>query len=251
MKKSVCLVIIIQLVFTACSNNSLDSSNEFDVFLKELDKSGLNLNACTSVNDAFIFPENWSREDLDSYENLPDDFFGSMSTCGLLKTLLEHPTNSIAGPWCMYCNNSELPGVTMFNNRLSMNKAAVELFKRDECVSVLASKYLTVIKQKEETDRTEYFEILLSSDMCMKTLKEREKILFMAMALERVKNKSESIRTKEPLHIIVAILKSCNYTPFLNEFGTEWTEGTWGYGICNVYENEIIEYAKQFLNEKK
>jgi len=132
-----------------------------------------------------------------------------------------------------------------------MNKAAVELFKRDECISVLASKYLTVIKQKEETDRTEYFEILLSSDMCMKALNEREKILFMAMALERVKNKSESIRTKEPLHIIVAIMKSCNYVPFLNEFGTEWTEGTWGYGICSVYENKIIEYAKQFLNEKK
>jgi len=152
----------------------------------------------------------------------------------------------------MYCNSSALPGVTMFNNSLSMNKAAVELFKRDECVSVLASKYLTVIKQKEETDRTEYFEILLSSDMCMKALNEREKILFMAMALERTKNKSKSIQIKGTLHIIVAIMKSCNYTPFLNEFGTEWIGGTWGYEICNnLYENKIIEYAKQFLNEKK
>jgi len=244
MKKSVYFILIILLILSGCFNS-------FEAFLEEWDELRTYQSVCPSVTDAFKFPENWTKEDLDNFANLPEETIYSMSTCGLLKTLLEHPTNRLLGPWCAYCSNSGLPGVAMFNNDLMANKVAVELFERNDCFSILASNYLTIIKEKKEhSGQIAYCEMLLASDMCMAALKEREKIQLMAMALEKVKYKSESIHVNETFHIIVAIMRSCNYTPFLNEFGTEWREGLQGYSICFVSENEILIYAKQFLNEK-
>jgi hypothetical protein len=239
-------------MFTACFNDSLNESNTFDVFLEKWDGLIPYQNVCTSATDAFKFPENWTREDLDNFENLAAENFYSMSTCGLLETLLDHPTNRMLGPWCTTCSNSNLPGVTLFNNKLREDKIVTELFERNDRFSVLASKYLTIIKDKKEhSGQIAYFEMLLASDMCMTSLNESEKTMFMAMALEKVKDKSENIHIDETYHIIVAIMKSSNYEPFLNEFGTEWTESLIGYTICYVSQNEILKYAKQFLNEQK
>ena len=250
MKKSVCFVLIIQLMFTACMNNSSDASGSFDAFLEKWDELSSYPNVCTSVADAFIFPENWTREDLDNFANLPDAIFCSMSTCGLLKTLLEHPTNRMTGPWCFYCNSNDLPGVTMFNNKLRSDKVVVELFERDDCFSVLASKYLTIIKEKKEIDfQIRYFEMLLASDMCMTALNEKEKIMLMAMAMALGKKGYDTDFLSSTPYIMIAIMRACNYTPFINEVSSNLVECTWGY--CNINEYDILKYAERFLNEKK
>jgi len=246
MKKSFYLLLMSQLFFSACFSNLSDKSDSFDVFIDEWDMLKPHQVVCSSIKDAFIFPVNWTGEDLDNFSALPIEYFHSMSTCGLLETLFEHPTNRMTGAWCVHCSNSDLPGITMFNNRLDSNNVAVELFKRSDCFSVLASKYLSIIKEKRKSDfQIQFFEMLLASDMCMKTLDETEKVLLMAMTLERKVDEGMLSSTR---YIMIAIMKSCNYNHFLNDVGEKLVEYTWGYR--NINEFEILKYSKQFLKEK-
>jgi hypothetical protein len=244
-----------QLLFAACSdnllNNELSSFNDagsYEAFLEKWDVLNSYKNACTSVTDAFLFPENWTEEDLTAFDNLPEERFRLMSTCGLLKTLLEHPTNRMTGTWCVYCSDSKLQGVTNFNNSLQINRAAMELFERDDCFPVLASNYLTLIKEKREINsQIRYFEMLLASDMCMSALSKAEKVLLMAMALEK-KGSDKEFLTSAP-YIMTSIMRTCNYAPFMKDVSPNLVEYTLGYSNINDYD--IIRYAKQFLNEQK
>ena len=245
MNKLMYLVLIMQMLFfTACSkNNSLD----FETYLEKWDLV-IYQNVCTSITDAIKLPENWNKEDLDNFANLPAETFYSMSTCGLLETLLDHPTNRMNGPWCMTCSDSNLPGVTMFNDKLRTDKVAIEFFGRNDCFSVLASKYLLIIGDKRELDaQIQYFEMLLSSDMCMLAMNKNEKVKLMAMALERGKGKTEFLRSSA--YIMIATMKAFNYPPFMNEVNANLIESTSGYSNLNDYN--ILKYAKDFLNEQK
>ena len=256
MKKSVYILLIIPLLFTACAKDAPDSGS-FDDFMEEWGLSVYSLNVCTSVQDAVKYPEPWTAEVAATFV-IPDETVHSMSTCGLLETLLEHPTNRMLGPWCTICSSLSYPGVTNFNQVLQGNKVAIELFKRSDCASVLASKYLDFIKNKKEiSGQIKYFEMLLSSDMCMGTLSETEKIQLIAMALERTKYDEE--RVNETCHIMIAIMQSCDYAPFCEEVSPKLQETTFGYtlsedaysNLVGSYTDLIIRYAKQFLNDLK
>jgi hypothetical protein len=80
----------------------------------------------------------------------------------------------------------------------------------------------------------------------------RKKKLLIAMALERTyQYKPDFIHINATCHILAVQMRSCNYTPFLNEFGSEWRERIAGYSICGEFQDIIIEYAKQFLTQQK
>ena len=223
MKKLIYSVLIVQILFfTACSNNDSQDVAEasvtidFETFLEEWDLVTFYQNICTSITDAFKFPEPWTKEETENFANLPAEIFYSMSTCGLLETLLDHPFNRVFGPWCATCSNSSLPGVTMFSDKVRRDKVAIELFGRDDCFSVLASKYLIIIGDERGTDsQIQYFEMLMASDMCMLAMNKNEKIKLMAMALERGMGKTEFLENSS--YIMIAIMKSFNYPPFMNK----------------------------------
>ena len=248
MKKTFIFVFTLGLVLTACfTNDSLNKSKSIESLMEE----GVSLRnyydkLCTNILDAIKYPEPWTKEASESFV-ISDEAIHSMSTCGLLETLLEYPINKM-GPWCVICSNSNLPGVTMYNDALLTNNVAVELFARDDLFSVLASRYLIIIKEKKEhSGQIAYFEMLAASDMCMSVLDAREKIMLMEMALEKMGNKKDYV--VETRHIMAAILRACNYYPFLKDVGTSWEEFTNGYHIC---QTDVVEkHAKQFLNDKK
>ncbi|MDR2910337.1 MAG: hypothetical protein LBV47_03085 [Bacteroidales bacterium] len=270
MKKFFYLILVVQLLTIACNNTPNDdliddltnnSSDAFEAFIEQ-QEAIINSyeNICPPVTDAIDYPEPWTVDIAKTFV-IPDETINSMSTCGLLATLLEHPENGMFRPWCTYCSNSELPGVTMLNDELRENKVAVELFKRDDYFSVLASKYLTIIEKKEYYyGQTEYFEMLLASDMCMSMLNENEKIQLMVMALKKATSKSESIGVNETCHIMVAVMQSCNYILFKKDVGTKLRETSMGYSMdisddimylgLNSHSDIIVKYAKKFLNEK-
>ena len=128
----------------------------------------------------------------------------------------------------------------------------MELFVREDCVKILTSKYLSIIKHKKLHEGCiTSFEMLLASNMSMNVLSDNEKIQFMAMALERAKIKIESSWNNTVFHIMAVILKSFNYTPFLIEVGEEWIDSIWGYVICSENEHIILKYSEQFINNKK
>ena len=100
MKKSVYFVLIVQLILPACNSSSEVSGSFLDEYIAKFDEPIKNV--CKSAADAFKFPVDWTKKDLDYYDNLTEIFFRSMSTCGLLETQLEHPLNRL-GPWASFC----------------------------------------------------------------------------------------------------------------------------------------------------
>jgi hypothetical protein len=242
MKKSVYFVIVMQILFTACSNDFDNQQESFDAFLITWDLQNVYQGICTSVTDAVTFPEPWTEEVAETF-TISDEIILKMSTCGLLKTWWDYPPR-ILGPWCSICSNSMLPEVSNFNNSLRADRVAAELFKRDDCTAVLKNKYLSVIRENQEPNgRQLSFEMLLASDMCMSILNKKEKIQLLAMALKNTKCGTET------RHIMAAIMRACNYAPFLDELGTNWEESTSGYEIC--FTDTVEKYAKQYLNEQK
>ena len=263
MKKFLYLALVIPIVLTSCSKKwngdepEPEPEPEIDLFNFETFEEFIDFwdltpyqSVCTSVTDAFDgYPNSmWSLE----YIAIPDEVVLSMSTCGLLETLLTHPANRVRGPWnppIEFINRYDIPGVDFFNDSLNVNNVAVELFKRDDCFSVMASKYLNVIKEKAETyGMIRYLDMLFASNMCMSAFNEKEKILSVAMALERSRQYQPGyIHILEPCHILAVTMRSCNYTPFLNEFGYTWGQSRDGYDFWGLEDN-IITHAKQFLN---
>ncbi|MDR2920376.1 MAG: hypothetical protein LBV72_13560 [Tannerella sp.] len=55
---------------------------------------------------------------------ISDETIHAMSTCGLLETWWDYPPR-LSGPWCSYCSNSKLHGVSGFNNSLRADAVAV------------------------------------------------------------------------------------------------------------------------------
>ena len=241
MKNLIYNILIIMLALTACSKD-------------------LNITNKGVCGDAYIFPEKWSGEDLDNFDSLPSIFFQSMSTCGLLETLFEHPKNKLLGPWCMFCNDLDTPGVSMFNAELRANKAAVELFERSDCFSVLEDRYRTCIYNRDpslDPAFLAYFGMLLASDLCMEALNENEKYTLMAITMD---NNYYCMYIFAP--ILISIMKSCNYAPFVEDVVPMLHECIFGYtmvqpgdeimylGLSSQAIEIILKYSKDFLNEQ-
>ena len=275
MKKSVYIVLIMLLLLTECSKDSSDCPDSLDSFLDEWGLLSYRESVCPAVTDAIEYPEFW-YDVLNPF--VPhEETIRSTSTCGLLETLLEHPL------FIMMTPSSDLfqPRVSMFNDELQANKVTVELFNRGDFYPVLVSKYLSVIKVSDYLERGDLYFIqwLFASDMCMSAMSEKEKIKLMAMALERTKY-AKNMDYINPCLMMIAIMKSCNFAPFMEDIeprlietltgytmidpGVEprfveylgYTHVVPGFGITtNILTSDhrdiIVEYAKQFLNEQK
>ena len=286
MKRSINLLacIILALVLNVCSDKMGDDEYfgfGFDELLKEWGFTYQNI--CPSVTDAIEYPEFWIEPNVDNLPSPSDETVHSMSTCGLLVTLLEYPLGVFMVP------SSDLfqPRVSMFNNELQSNKVAVEFFNRGDFYPVLVSKYLSVIKARgyyegavlKNPINVHDIQWYLASDMCISALSEKEEIQLMAMALERTKYAFDN-ENIEPCLIMISIMKSYKYDPFMKDIEPRLIETMAGYTMCepgfeprfvewmgythvvpdgtintNIltsdHINIIIKYAKQFLNEQK
>ena len=256
---------ITQLILTSCAIKTLDDSDSddiFDPFLEEWDELRSCKEYCKSVTDAYKFPNNLTREDLDKYDLLPTEYFQKISSCGLLETLLQHPINRIFGAFDFTCSDMWAPGVSIFNSKLRENKAAVELFGRKDFFPVIVSRYLTFGKEKKDWYEDNYMSLsyfgwFLASDLCMDAIKEKEKVMLMALVL------NSKISFCGTLNIVISIMNSCNYAPFVRDIMPKLHESMFGYTMCSPYDDIIrvgltkseqdliMKYAKQFLNDNK
>ena len=228
------------------------------------------LNVCDAVADAVVlgvYP-GWGGilTDVDDLWELliDDETVRSMSTCGLLETMLQHRDLRFAFP-VLQPMSGPVPGFAAFNCQLRTNKVAVEFFAREDCISVLVSKYLShtaeIIDGSEEWGSMVVLGMLMASDRCLSMLSEKEKSLFIAMGLERAKYTKILTGT---CHILIAIMKSYSYAPFMAEvlpMLIDWTPGYmfdgWrfgtleAYGLGNIQAGVIVHYAKQFYKQRK
>ena len=317
--KELVYFIFILLLFSACSKNSLNKSdqqnslNESDSLnlqivyenfdfdtepfedekfleaweLRSLYNEGMKL--CTSVTDVIVRPSPWNVDVARAFF-IPYDTIRSMSTCGLLVTMLKNLIFNLddmsktgAIPWDYYSNCLYCPGVTMFNHELPRHRMSVEFFWRSNFFPILTFRYLLFIKEREKEKLPEnqlllllsgevistssalpYLEMLFASDMCMSLTNEMEKNQIMAMALayeEKAKNNNYWIN--ETYNIMIAIMLWCNYNPFIEEVVPRLREFTYGYYLTDLdgnYETTtiygsnadlILKHAKNFLNEQK
>jgi hypothetical protein len=159
----------------------------------------------------------------------------------------------------------------MFHDYHRQDKMAVEFFSRRDFYSVLKYKYRSVIKEILDfidgkgvfVVNVGYLEMLLASDMTMSELSKKEKIQLMGMALERMKYVSSRHDKSGSCQLMIAIMKSCKYKPFVKDIEPRLFEATYGYVmtepdgeiLTNVLDNHhvdmIVKYAKRFLNEQK
>ena len=250
------------------SDNEINSFGNFnfDGSLSEWNKTFQNV--CPSVTDAVMRPVIWNV-DVERSFVISDNTIKSMSTCGLLVTLLEFP---VYPPM----NNSTVsPSVTEFNAVLQKSKLAKEFFKRHDCYPVLVSKYLTLINESKcipfeggVVPQIDYIEKLLASDLCMSVLDNNKKNQLMAMALafeekNRGCNNDIIIPLSQTYTIMISIMQVRNYTPFIEEVGPRIREASGGYYfvqpngdtqhfVLTVSDAKlIVKFAKDFLNKQK
>ena len=110
MKKLVYILLIVPLLFMACSKDEdiEDASFNFESFEEFLYYWNLMpyQNVCPSVTGAVV-PESVDRNVLENFV-IPEETIRSMTTCGLLETLLEYPFNRL-GPWSYLISNTDYP----------------------------------------------------------------------------------------------------------------------------------------------
>lgn len=257
MKKSINCIsfIIFALSLNTCSAN-IDNSDY--LVYPEFESS------CPSFTDAVKFPEPWDLN-AESTFTIPNKTIKSMSSCGLLITLLEY----LSIRSYEYGGDFLAPRVTIINNYLRANKVALELFSRNDFFLVIESTYQSVMTIKGyinsgiEVGAVNIFclEMLLSSEMNMTALKKEEKIKLMNMALERTKY-AVNLENIEPCMIMIAIMKSFKFDPFLKDIEPKLVETSFGYtmtesdgnihtNILNSHHRDIIiDYSNQFLNDQ-
>ena len=206
-----------------------------------------------------------AQEKNDDPFYLSDEIVIKMSTSELVNAILERPLGKYhLMPWCFICSNLNFPGVAEFNKELKESNIANELFKRNDCFSVLTSKYQNYTEETEEFNsfEFEFLAMLLASDMCMAVINENEKNQLMEIALENKEYKDEPVNGS--LQIMVAVMQSCGYTPFVEEIVPVLVETVFGYtfnnpdndliytGLGGEYHSEIIvKYATTFLIDNK
>jgi len=205
-------------------------------------------------------------EDEGMYK-ISDKKVKSMNTSDLVDNLLDRPLGKYhMAPSCLVCSSLEFQGVTEFNKALKLDKVATELFKRDDCFSVLTKKYQTLIEEMNafsDHNRLGYFEMVLASDMCMSALNDQEKIQLLVLALEREETEIDKYLVSTVCHIMVSIMISCDYTPFVEDMVPLLHETLGGYtfdvpgsdllyiGFGEYHAEIIVNYARQFLNSLK
>jgi len=196
MKKSVTYVFTILLALNSCSMED----NEQDM-LKEIYKEwGITI----------------------SYQ----DVFNS-ETYYLLENLLDSLNENLLLPQPVHSSYMPTLFPTEMNNYLrNSNEAAVFFDREEDCISVLISTYLTNLKTAYNMSYLDYedlknhrkfnfFEMLLSSEMLLSKMSSTEKVQLMVLAFERAKY--TKFCSPHPFTIMISIMLSSNYLPFIND----------------------------------
>jgi hypothetical protein len=257
MKKIIYIFFIIFL-FIGCSNDIPINDKLNELWNEIKSKYIAYQQICADISNVVQYPSPWTKEAEETFI-IPDETICSMNSCELIETWLTHP-DRVLGPWCVLCSNLSYPGVTYFNNRVFNDRVLKELFERNDYVSILTARYLSVIEQNNENLKiVECLEMLLASDICMSALTDDEQLQLLIMALKKIEN--DKAHGKTTRHIMVAVMIAYNYTPFINEKNNYYmpysvksekngfNEDTFGYVICDF--DVVEQYAKQFLNEKQ
>jgi len=259
MKKSVLYVLILFLALNSCSMDDLsdDLTDDF--------------------NDSDIIKEYFKDWDI----TIPYQDVSETKTFQLLDALIEHiDKNQI---FILFFPSSDLfyPSVTKFNEHIWNNKEAAALFEREDCAFVLISTYQKYLKMKRfnvvddgcvlENKWLNFFDYVLTSEMCMSKFNINEKVQLMVLALEKSKygflNVSQdghyvTITNFRDYSIMFSIMLSSNYDPFVSKvkpmlfefssgasYGLLTSDGTYLTG--KKYNDFITGYAKQFINKYK
>jgi hypothetical protein len=273
--KKYLILLGIAIITVACSKKEEPPVEELPVeaFSKEWEAIRAKYSVpCDAAADAFLHPEDWGMDYM-----IPAEAISAMSTCKLLSSYLHYARRRI-GPWCSLCSSLNIPGFTLYNRdiygfgyptpfvpAIELEPTVVEFFKRDDCAGVLASTYLWLIENivlEEDVPsrgaRLACLEWLIASDMSMAILDQNAKIEFMLMALKMIDKFPE--QENGTRHIMVSVMKSENYMPFMaeaelekyvliqNHYESGLTEYQGGYIICRY---DVVEnFARQYLTEK-
>lgn len=192
-------------------------------------------------------------------------------TYNLLDKLIGYLDKTQARTIYFPSSNLNYPSVTKFNEHLAKSEEAVAFFKRDDCIFVLISTYLSNLETERHSfgngywelynERFSFLELVLASDMSMNKMNITEKVQSMALALERARYEEYSYHY--PFNIMISVMLSSNYTPFVNDIKPMLRELGMGVGYdllkdqkalfvnTTEYSDLITGYAKQFINDNK
>ena len=266
MKKSVIYAIALLLVLSSCTPKVVPN----DPIIHE--------------EPSFSFPP---IEDYDIlatiFENwgitIPYEDVTQLETYHLFESVIEYMDKNqvrlLAYPSSAWQHQS----VTWFNERFRESKEADAFFQKEDCGYVLISTYLDYLMTKryliidDEFWANKFFCFLsyvLHSEMCMDKLNITEKVQLMALALEKSKHNSYQPRT---FMIMISIMLSSNYPPFVEEVKPQLTQAASGVCYCFLSWNNgktncpgwgndtegvdtesnvfIRGYAMQFINDNK
>lgn len=237
MKKSVLYVFVI--LFTLCSCSRKDEVNNSE-FLEE-------------------YFEEWGI-------TIPYQDVSKSKTYHLLEGLTRDINKNEVNLITLPSNNTNYPYWKKFNEYLWNHNEATTLFERKDCAHILISTYLSSLKNTEKyltddnpwNDDFRYLVLILSSEMSMSTMNVTEKVHLMVLALESEKS---VMSFSSPFEIMISIMLSNNYTPFVENVKPIGPEDGWfhGYGVIlgnahKTFDDQndlIITYATQFINDNK
>jgi len=261
------LLALLMVLLVMCSKRTEEEpfDEELDAFLKEWDLAFYYQNTCRKVNDAVKVSVTFGEPFKITEVDISDKAIAKMSTCGLLETMLISRLVSVLGPW-MGGSQLYVPGITIFNSTLQSHPVALEFFSRSDCFPVMASRFLIFIKEGPTYPPTQLpnFAMIAASDISMELLSRNEKVQLMAIAVKTLEKWISVLWVSgrnELGQLMIAIMQSCHYAPFMEDVGARLFETTYGYSFYlqdGIYYEGlespphldiILEYAMQFLNE--
>ena len=228
----------------------------------------LALCSCTKKDDYFEeYFEEWGI-------TVPYQNVSKTKTYKLLHTLIDDIDKNQIYLTHYPASDMYYPSVTKFNEYLMNSKDAAALFEREDCVYVLISTYLSYLKNSGPPFINEpwwlkdnmmfyFFRVILASEMFTSKLNVTEQVQLMALALTSyvVVNMYDVEYIVKNWNIMISIMLSSNYAPFINDvkpmleetkMGVSYWLSTNGYSMKPDQINDlIIEYATKFINDNK
>ena len=199
----------------------------------------------------------------------------------LLKALIDNLDENQIYLFYFFSSDTNYPSVTKFNEYMRNNKETVAFFEKDDCVPVLISACLNSLKTNRYkavdggwTLENQWFYFLyyiLTNEICMSKMNITEKVQLMVLSLEKLKYGFSKVSDNDSnwtstnyidYTIMISIMLSSNYTPFVNnvkpllrESMTGATYCLWSYDGTPIVGDHFIDlitkYAKQFINDNK
>lgn len=224
------------------------------------------LSSCSKNDDIFEqYFEDWDM--MIPYQNV-----SKSKTYKLLDALIDNMDKNEVYIINFPSNSLNYPSVTKFNEYLWNNKETNAFFERGDCAFVLISTYLSSLKTNRYKAVDDgfvlgnkwlhLFDYVLTSEICMSNMNVAEKVRLMVLALERLKygftnvfNDGSNMISTNLLdyNIMISIMLSSNYTPFVNDIKPMLREAGMGAVYAVPFDNFYLipECARQFINDNK